>query len=84
MTECRYAALTYDAAYTLAYGLDNLIKTGTEYNAENLKLSIINNVSFNGASGNVNIYKGLPEFNYYAQGDRQVGLHYKVRTILKL
>lgn len=73
-----YALHTYDAAVALAMGFHYLAISGKAVNGDNLKDVIYQNVSFQGASGLVELYEGMPDFGYYAAGDREVGHHYKL------
>lgn len=75
-----FVALTYDATYLLAYGLQALIEMDKPMNGKNMIDVLMNNVSFDGATGFVQVYIGMPLFAYYAFGDREVGHHYRLRN----
>lgn len=75
-----FAALTYDATYVVAHALDVLLSSGQDVNGNNLLRAIYNNVSFEGASGLIEIYEGMANYGYYARGDREVGHHYRIRN----
>lgn len=73
-----YVSLTYDAMYTLAYGMDAVVRSNQDLNGNTILNAIFNNVSFVGPSGLIEIYEGMSNFGYYARGDREVGHHYKI------
>jgi ABC-type branched-subunit amino acid transport system substrate-binding protein len=73
-----YAVLTYDAAYTLAWGLHHALDKGQSLTATNLSRTIIDEVDFVGASGHVNIFEGDAAFSMMAKGNREVGNYYKL------
>lgn len=72
------AGLTYDATYLIAHGLKEMLAMGQPMTSPNLLQTLLNNVSFNGATGVVKVYIGMTLFNYYAFGDREVGHHYRL------
>jgi ABC-type branched-subunit amino acid transport system substrate-binding protein len=71
-----YAVLTYDAVYTLAWGLHHAIEKGLPLQATNLSQTIIDEVEFVGASGTIDIFEGMSDFDFIAKGNREVGLHF--------
>lgn len=73
-----YAALTYDAAITLFYGIDTLIREQKPIEGDALQLALMYNVTFEGVSGLVDIFEGMTLFNEYGRGDREVGQAYKI------
>lgn len=74
-----YAALTYDATYTLALGLNYLMLESKSFdNGDDLRRVIFDNVSFNGATGLVNIFEGMAQFGDYGLGGREVGHTFKM------
>ena len=64
-----HAALTYDATFVLANGMDILMKNKVPINGDNFKRAVFNDsVSFIGATGIVASYEGMAGLGYYAQG----------------
>ena len=76
----QFLGFTYDAVFTLAYGLDAYLNgvPSLEVNAEKLRAAVINNVSFHGASGYVNINPGVDKKNNFMRGTRFAGQYYKL------
>jgi hypothetical protein len=82
-----YAAFTYDATVLLAYGIQNVLHTGATITGNNMNNGIITNVTFNGASGYVQISNllssatkngKLPEAGRFQHGARENGDYYKI------
>jgi ABC-type branched-subunit amino acid transport system substrate-binding protein len=73
-----YAVLTYDATYTLAWGLHHAIEKGLLLTARNMSETIIDDVDFVGASGDIDIFEGMSEYNSIGKGNREVGMHYSL------
>ena len=77
-----YTALTYDATYALAHGLHNycndIADCSGAIDGYDLELAIFANVSFQGATGLVDIFEGELDMERYAEGNREAGLHYIV------
>jgi hypothetical protein len=81
-----FAAYTYDAVYVVARAMHSLLyeRTDVSFNlsapidGDLLRQAILNNVSFEGATGTVDIYEGMTAFDDYAAGDREQGHHYKL------
>lgn len=70
----------------LALGIDTLIKGGIAVNdidADSIHDVLMFNISFDGASGFIDYFEGMPDYGYYAMGDREVGHHYKVLNFNK-
>ena len=74
------ALYAYDATYALAYGLNYV------YNNISIKRvpgptllnALLNNVSFEGAGGPINFFRGGVGFDSYGRGDRKIGLEYTI------
>jgi ABC-type branched-subunit amino acid transport system substrate-binding protein len=73
-----YAVLSYDAAYTLAWGLHYAIDKGLQLTGRNLSQTIIDDVEFIGASGQIDIYEGSDDVTNMGRGNREVGIFYKI------
>jgi hypothetical protein len=73
-----YSPLSYDAAYTLAWGLHHAIEKGIALTGKNLTQVIIDEVDFEGASGHIDIFEGMSEYNLIGKGDREVGSFFKL------
>eukprot|EP01041_Mallomonas_annulata_P002384 gene2384-4628_t len=70
-----HAPHAYDAVYLLAHGLHNLleIQGQDKIDGGRLRKTIIDNVTFNGATGFIDIFEGMPDYDYYGAGDRETG-----------
>jgi hypothetical protein len=49
---------------------------------ENICEILIDEVSFVGASGYIDIYEGMPQYHWITKGDREVGLHYVLKKFI--
>ena len=77
-----YALLTYDATYTLAYGLNHLLNNNIAINSHNLNDIILHNISFEGASGSIK-FNSIDDSN--DRTTRVTGINYKIMNFqLKL
>jgi hypothetical protein len=73
-----YTPLTYDATIMLAMALDLAISNDLDYtNPLILKNLMSLNVSFDGASGPVNLFHGYPQYENDARGVRNAGTQYR-------
>ena len=71
--------LTYDATILLAKAIHLAIEGGLNPNdGDVISDLILNNVSFKGISGKVEMYPGIPQFDYYSKGCRVVGMMFKI------
>jgi ABC-type branched-subunit amino acid transport system substrate-binding protein len=69
----------YDATIAMALGLHDLYMQGkTTVDGDDLHDSLMFNVSFTGTTGYIEIFEGMPDYGYYAEGNREVGHHYRV------
>jgi 7 transmembrane sweet-taste receptor of 3 GCPR/Receptor family ligand binding region len=72
-----YAPHAYDAAYALAYAVNFTLTQSNgdkaAINGDMIHNVLMNNVSFNGATGYVKFYAGMTAFQNYAMGDREEG-----------
>jgi ABC-type branched-subunit amino acid transport system substrate-binding protein len=74
-----FTAHTYDATVLLALALDFAIKEKLNYNdAEVIQSILVNNISYVGASGPINLYEGQSQYGYNGQGNRMTGNEYVV------
>eukprot|EP01041_Mallomonas_annulata_P004843 gene4843-9647_t len=75
-----HAPHAYDAVYLLAYGLHNLLEIQGKSlsDVDKLRQVIIDNVTFTGTTGLVDIYEGMSEFDDYGAGDRESGHVYRL------
>jgi len=64
-------ANTYDAVYTIAYGLKFLVENNIEISGKTLQSALLNNVSFTGASGLVEF--SLGDSTNFQKGNRLQG-----------
>jgi hypothetical protein len=58
--------------------MDGLLTAGSKssINGDRLHEYLMNNVSFEGATGYIKYFIGMPDYNYYAEGDREEGHAY--------
>ncbi len=81
-----YAAHAYDAVFSMAYAFKHLIHNlsyssfDPEDDGSLLHDVLTTNVSFNGATGYIKYFIGMPQFSWYALGDREEGHTYKVKN----
>lgn len=75
-----FAPLTFDATLLLAHGFDFLISQGVSLNGDHLMKVLLNNISFIGATGLVKLSPGIRSESYYGRGDREEGLHYRIKA----
>jgi ABC-type branched-subunit amino acid transport system substrate-binding protein len=74
-----FASHAYDAVWAIARALHKLkLKGISNITGGALHDVLVKNVSFVGATGSFEWYGGMPNFGYYAAGDREVGHHYRV------
>jgi ABC-type branched-subunit amino acid transport system substrate-binding protein len=74
-----YTALTYDATMVMVRAVDFAIKNGLDYkDALTLQNIIVENVTFDGASGPVSFFKGTPQYGYDRRGNRASGLEFVI------
>jgi hypothetical protein len=73
----QYTPLTYDATIMLAMAMDLAIRTGLDYKDPYTLLSLmVTNISFDGATGPVNLFPGYAEYGYSGRGMRNAGTQY--------
>jgi hypothetical protein len=73
-----YTAITYDSTIYVALALDYAIRNGLDYNNPTTLLDImVSNVSFHGATGPLDLFKGYPMYGYDGRGVRSAGTQYR-------
>jgi hypothetical protein len=76
-----FVAQTYDATILMARTIHSVLDTfglDTQVDALNIINTIIWNVTFEGPSGLVDIFEGMPLYGRYGRGNREVGCTYKL------
>jgi hypothetical protein len=74
-----YTALTYDGTMLIALALDLAIRWGLNYRDPHLLFDLmVHNVSFSGASGPLDLFKGYAEYSYDGKGNRNAGTQYAI------
>ncbi len=81
-----YAAHVYDAVFSMAYAFKLLIhnESYTSFDPVNngtvLHEILMNNISFDGATGYIKYFSGMPQFSFYGEGDREEGHTFIVKN----
>jgi hypothetical protein len=74
-----YTALTYDGTILVAMAMDIAIRNGLNYKDPVTLLNImVINITFNGASGPMNLFRGYSQYAYDGRGTRNAGTQYIV------
>ncbi len=76
-----YVGHTYDATVGMVRALDYVLRTkgmGHDDDAEAIMAALINNVTFEGTTGPIDIFEGMSEFGNYGRGNREIGHSYKL------
>jgi hypothetical protein len=72
-----YTYLTYDATIMVTMAMDLAIRNGLNHNDPTVLMDLmVNNVSFTGVTGPMNLFKGYPEYSYNGRGTRSAGTPY--------
>jgi hypothetical protein len=74
------SAFAYDAVHAMARGLNKMVYTSPfpGFSGRILKKALIDNISFEGATGTIAFSAGRTSFNTYGIGDRLIGLRYQL------
>jgi len=74
-----FAVHAYDAVWAIVRALEKLKSKGiNNITGSAMHDVLINNVTFIGATGYMKWFGGMSNYGYYADGDREVGHHYRV------